>query len=236
MSIKPIKQQPIKDLLLVLATLFILKWLLLQFDVTWTLAGPISLLSALAVATWRLKRQGQSWRDLGLTYTGSKLSLTLWTLGALVSTILIGNITQSLASQLIPEATSIDQSNLDAMSNRFINVPGNFVVYFFWIVVAWVIGGFTEELLFRGFLINRFEKVLIKIPFAIAIAIVLQALIFGQQHMYYQGWVGFAATGVIGLLSGVIYVFSRRRLLPLVISHGLANSLGLTLMYLGVQT
>ena len=44
------------DLLFTLGTLFGLKYLLLQFDVMWTFAGPISLLAALAMATWRLKR------------------------------------------------------------------------------------------------------------------------------------------------------------------------------------
>ena len=127
-------------------------------------------------------------------------------------------------------------SGMGSTSNRFKNVPGNFPAYFYWLIISWVIGGFTEELLFRGFLINRFEKVLVKIPFAIAFAVIFQAIIFGQQHMYYQGWVGFVATGVIGLTSGLIYIFCKRRLLPLIISHGLANTLGMTLMYMGVQT
>ena len=228
-------RQAVVDLLFVLVTLFTLKWLFLQFEATWTFAGPISLLVSLAVATWRLNRSSESWRQLGFASKGTKLSLCLWTIGALAATIILGNIAQQVASSLIAETNSVDQQAVDAMSNRFKNVPGNFPVYFYWLIVSWVIGGLTEELLFRGFLINRFEKAMAGIPFAIGFAIIFQAVIFGQQHMYYQGWVGFAATGAIGLISGLIYVFSKRRLLPLVLSHGLANTLGMTLMYLGVQ-
>lgn len=223
------------DLVLVLSTLFSLKWFFLQFESTWTFAGPISLLASLVVATWRLKHSGESWRELGLRMSGTKLNIVLWTVGALVATIIVGNMAQILATSLITETASVDQNTVDAMSNRFANVAGNFHIYFYWLIVSWLIGGFTEELLFRGFLINRFESALGKVPFAIVFAILFQAIIFGQQHMYYQGWVGFAATGVIGLFSGVIYVISKRRLLPLIISHGLANTLGLTMMYLNIQ-
>lgn len=229
-----IKQSAL-DLVLVLSTLFSLKWFFLQFESTWTFAGPISLLASLAVATWRLRHRDKSWRELGLRMSGTKLNLVLWTLGALVATIIVGNMAQILATSLITETASVDQNTVDAMSNRFVNVAGNFHIYFYWLIVSWLIGGFTEELLFRGFLISRFESALGKVPFAIVFAILFQAIIFGQQHMYYQGWVGFAATGVIGLLSGIIYVVSKRRLLPLIISHGLANTLGMTLMYLNIQ-
>lgn len=53
------------DLAYVLGTLITLKEILLQFPTTWTFAGPISLLCALAVAKWRLKVANQSWGALG---------------------------------------------------------------------------------------------------------------------------------------------------------------------------
>ena len=69
-------------------------------------------------------------------------------------------------------------------------------------------------------------------PFAIVYAIIIQALIFGQQHMYYQGVLGLVETGIIGVVSGVIYVLCKRRLWALAISHGLANTLGMTMLFL----
>lgn len=221
------------DILFTLGTLLSLKWIFLQFPVMWTFAGPISLLAAFAVATWRLKRNNESWSSLGLFKIGSYLNLTLWIIGAFVVTLFIGNLGGALANTLISSPGEINNQINVVLQNRFSNLQGNLPVYIYWLIISWVIGGFIEELLFRGFLILRFEKALSKIPFSTAIAIFIQALIFGQQHMYYQGYVGLFETGFIALASGMIFVFCKRRIWPLIISHGLANTLGMTMMFLG---
>lgn len=221
------------DLLYTLGTLFSLKWILLQFPIMWTFAGPISLLSALAVATWRLKRNNESWVSLGLFNKGSYLNLSLWIVGALVTTIIIGNLGGALANALITSPTELNEQINVVLQNRFSNVEGNLSVYIYWLIISWVIGGFTEELLFRGFMILRFEKALSKLPFATALAVIIQALIFGQQHMYYQGYLGLFATGFMALTSGIIFIYCKRSLWPLIISHGLANTLGMTMRFLG---
>lgn len=233
-TFKPIQTNKgaLVDLTLVLATLFILKNVLLQFHWLWTYAGPISLLASLAVATWRLKLSGENWQSIGLKHDSSHLKLILWTLGALVITVLMGNIAGQIATLIISNPESLSEQSINYTQNRFANIPGNLSLYLMWIAISWIIGGLTEELLFRGFLISRFEKLLSKLPFAIVYAIIIQALIFGQQHMYYQGTIGLIETGIIGVISGVIYVLCKRRLWALVISHGLANTLGMTMLYL----
>jgi len=225
-------QSALIDLTLVLATLFILKNVLLQFHWLWTYAGPISLLASLAVATWILKLNGENWQSIGLKHDSSHLNLILWTLGALVVTILMGNIAGQIASSMIINPEPLSEQTITYTQNRFGDIPGNLSLYLMWITIAWIIGGLTEELLFRGFLISRFERLLSKLPFAIVYAIIIQALIFGQQHMYYQGVIGLVEVGIIGVVSGVIYVLCKRRLWALVISHGLANTLGMTMLYL----
>lgn len=220
------------DLLFTLGTLFGLKYLLLQFEVLWTFAGPISLLAALAMATWRLKRNNQTWQSLGFVHSTSHIKLVFWTLGALVITIVAGSLAGAFAGGLLPSAGVSEQAN-SFMQNRFSNVPGNLPHYLYWLMIGWVIGGFTEELLFRGFLLTHFEKLFSKLPFPIIFAVVIQALIFGQQHMYYQGAIGLVETGMVAVVSGAIYVLSKRRLWPLIISHGLANTLGMTMIFLG---
>ncbi|MBU2971669.1 CPBP family intramembrane metalloprotease [Pseudoalteromonas sp. C2R02] len=221
------------DLILTLGTLFSLKWFLLQFTAMWTFAGPISLLASLGVATWCLKRNNETWKSIGFKHDTSWLKLSLWVLVALIVTTVLGNLAGGLAGSLIIPGSGVDEQAEAFMAGRFDNVPGNFPVYLYWLVISWVIGAFTEELLFRGFMISRFEKVFSRLPFAIGLAILAQALIFGQQHMYYQGIQGLVAMTVIGIFSGMIYVFCKRRLLPLMISHGLANTVGITMMYLG---
>ena len=161
------------------------------------------------------------------------MKLALWTIAALVLTLLGGGIAEGIATSLISTPEGSSSALNETMQNRFVNVPGNISVYLFWIAVSWIIGGFVEELLFRGFLINRFEHLFRRLPFAVFYGILIQAIIFGQQHYYYQGMTGLVATAVIGLLSGVIFVVCGRRLWPLILSHGLANTLGMTMLFLG---
>ena len=219
------------DLLYTLGTLFGLKYILLQYPVMWTFAGPISVIATLLVATWRLKCSNQSWRSMGLVHSTSHLKLVLWTLAALVITILLGNLASQIAQGLIT-ASEVSEQASNFTQNRFASLPGNIEVYIYWLVISWIIGGFAEELIFRGFLISRFENLFSNIPFAIGFAVIIQAIIFGQQHMYYQGTIGFIETGIIALASGIIYYLSNRRLWPLIISHGLANTLGITMIFL----
>ncbi|TQV72776.1 CPBP family intramembrane metalloprotease [Aliikangiella marina] len=228
-----VQKRAATDLILVLTTLFASKYFLLQFTSLWTFAGPISLLASLGVANWRLKLNEESWRALGFAQDQSIIKLVSWTVFALIITIIIGMISGQLAESFF-NSQSVNQNEFNqVMEGRFDNLPGNLPIYLFWLSIGWIIGGFTEELLFRGFLINRFESLLKQLPFAIGFAVVIQAVIFGQQHFYYQGIAGAIATGTIAIASGAIYVFCKRRLWPLILSHGIANTLGMSIIYLG---
>jgi uncharacterized protein len=220
------------DLVLVLGTLLAFKFVLLQFDSLWTYAGPISLLAALIMASWCLHNRNQKWADLGLKRPENMTKVLLWSFAAMVVTMAAG----ILANIIGASAVSADLGEIDPRySNRFADLPGNAMLYLYWVVVSWVVGAFAEEMLFRAMLISRFEKLFSKFRYAPLIAVVLQSIIFGQQHFYYQGLTGALATGAIALVSGALYMFLKRNLWPLILSHGMANMLGLTLIYTGVQ-
>lgn len=90
-------------------------------------------------------------------------------------------------------------------------------------------------MLFRGALFSRLESLCAGAPFAVVVAIVLQGILFGQQHYYYQGLAGWVANGAIAIVSGLLFLAFKRNLWPLIISHGLSNSIGLTALYLGAM-
>ncbi len=226
-------KQALLDVILTLFTLYVIKYSLLQIPMMWTFAGPISLLAALGVASWRLKRSQQTWLNLGLFKVGRISTLAMWTIIATLVAIFGGALISSAVTSLLADSTSmIDPEAVDFMQNRFSNVPGNVPVYLYWLLISWVIGGLTEELLFRGFLIIKLEQLFSKIPFGLFLAIFVQALIFGQLHMYYQGLEGFIVTGLLAIFSGLIFIFSGRRLWALIVSHGLTNSFGMTMIFL----
>lgn len=221
-----------RDIFFVLGTLFAVKWGLLQFDSLWTYGGPISLLAALAVASWRLRISKENWADLGLKRPENIRKLLLWSLAAMVVTMAAGILVDALAtSAMSGAANAVDPR----YSNRFANLPGNLSLYLYWVAVSWIVGAFAEEMLFRAMLISRFERVFSKFRYASLTAILLQSIIFGQMHFYYQGLNGALATGATALISGALYMLLKRNLWPLILSHGFANMIGLTLIFTGVQ-
>ncbi len=233
--VRPGQWATLRDLALIIATLLISKYLLLQVEAIWTFAGPISLLLALGVATICLRHRRISWASIGLKRPESFKKLALWTIIALIVTIGVGIFSETLLTGLLDPADEVTQAIDAQFQGRFENLPGNLPVYLFWLATAWVIGGFTEELLFRGALFTYFERFLTGIPFAAFLAIAMQAFLFGQAHYYYQGMAGWIANGAIAVASGVLYLFFKRNLWPIMLSHGISNTIGLTLLYLGVM-
>ena len=61
-----------------------------------------------------------------------------------------------------------------------------------------------------------------------------QASLFGLGHAY-LGPRGIMNAAAIGLVSGAVYWANGRNLWPLVIAHGLVDSVGLTMLRLGVS-
>ncbi|MBR9826868.1 MAG: CPBP family intramembrane metalloprotease [Alphaproteobacteria bacterium] len=225
----------LRDLFLIIATLIVSKTVLLEIEAVWVYAGPISLILTFIVTTLLLRRSGQGWSAVGLRRPPSFVKLGLWTLVALVFGIVLDTLSQQLLPQILGIPDEATRAIDERYQGRFANLPGNLNVYLMWLALAWIIGGFIEELVFRGALISRFEQAFKGLPFAAILGVLVQAVIFGQQHLYYQGLAGAVATGAGAVLAGLIYLACKRNLWALILSHGLNNTLGLTVLYLGVQ-
>lgn len=105
--------------------------------------------------------------------------------------------------------------------------PATFAMWV--LLVAWGSAGFGEELLFRGFLLDRLMR-LPGLRDRIVPIILLQALIFGSAHSY-QGWSGMVVTGCVGIFLGWLRIRLKGNLWALVIAHGMTDTLMLSLGY-----
>lgn len=210
------------DLAIVVGVLVSVKQSLLPYTVVY--AGPASTFSAMAVATFLLYRRGFTWSDLGLGWPESwprTLGLTAAVFGAFLAVAGGGS---AFAGQFFPDIGA---------SGRFDFVKGNFVGYLTVMALVWTHGSFFEELLFRAFIITKGEAALGGTRAASLGAVVLAAIFFGYRHYYYQGMHGAIVTGLIGLLFGLIYIWlGRRNIMPLVLAHGIANSIAQTSRFL----
>ncbi len=113
-----------------------------------------------------------------------------------------------------------------------VNIKYNLFNYVLWILIGFVLGGVLEEVLFRGFLLNRIAKFLGGNMFASITALVVTSAIFGLCHLY-QGVSGSISTAFIGFLLGSIYLLSGKNLYYAIFTHGFINFTGLTILYLG---
>lgn len=146
-------------------------------------------------------------------------------LGVLLQTAFVVVI-DPLAEHLAGSA--VDISMLDPMR-------GNLVNFIIMLVVGWVIGGFLEEMLFRGYLLKRLKIVFGDGPVSVATAVLLPAVAFGLAHSY-QGPAGMLSTGLMGLMLGVIFVLNDYNIWLPILVHGFVDMVGLTLIYLDADT
>jgi membrane protease YdiL (CAAX protease family) len=98
--------------------------------------------------------------------------------------------------------------------------------------LGWGTAAFGEELLYRGFLITRLIRVFGSGRLAVVAAALGQAALFGLVHLY-LGPRGVLNAFAIGLVSAGVYAADGRNLWPLILAHGLVDTVGLTAIRLG---
>lgn len=187
--------------------------------------GSLSILCALATASWRLSTAGSRWGDLGLRMPKSVARALGWVVVLYVTTALLA----ALVVEPLAAAAGWPTMNL----SRFAALPGNAVLLAGYLALAWASAALAEELVFRGFVLTRLEKLAGTGLTATVLAIAGQALLFGAAH-WYLGLRGVAIAGAAGLIYGTVYACNGRNLVPLVVAHGLTDSLSLIAIYSGV--
>jgi membrane protease YdiL (CAAX protease family) len=115
----------------------------------------------------------------------------------------------------------------------FSSLAGNAGLYLYLvIVVAWGSAAFGEELVFRGFLQSRLEKAFGSTTASAAIAVLVQAAVFGALHSY-QGFGGTILAGTTGLIIGLVCIGGGRNLWAPILLHGLIDTVSLSAIYFG---
>jgi membrane protease YdiL (CAAX protease family) len=100
------------------------------------------------------------------------------------------------------------------------------------VVGAWTLAAFGEEMVYRGYLMNRVADLFNRTRSAWIISLIAVHVGFGLAHAY-QGLTGVIDEGLMGLLLGLIYLRTGRNLSVPIIAHGVADSIDLILIFLG---
>jgi len=109
-------------------------------------------------------------------------------------------------------------------------VKGNLGNYLILLAAGLIYGGVIEEVINRGFVVG-WGTALFGERAAVPLML-LSTVVFGLAHRY-QDTAGMISTGISGLVFGVVYLISGRKLMPAMLCHAIANAIGITGLYLG---
>lgn len=188
---------------------------------------PFPILPLFLVAWASLHLRHMHWRDVGLRRPDRWLS----TIGF---ALLVGAGYQALDILLIVpllEQLTGESIDLSILSGLRGDLPALLV----FLAISWTEAAFIEEMFFRGYFLNRLTNLAGRERFGIAIALIVNALVFGAAHAY-QGITGVLDTFLAGLVLGLLYMLARRNLWLPILTHGIIDTIGFLLIYAGIYS
>jgi membrane protease YdiL (CAAX protease family) len=160
---------------------------------------------------------GVTLRDLGLGIPNSWLPTFGFALSWLALMLAYSPVADSLASRWIDKAPNL---------NAFRAIQQSKAKLIAGIVVAWLLGGFLEELIFRGIVLKSVESFLtawLVKPIATSAAVCVAAIGAGLMHLY-QGPRAAVIITQLSVLFGVLFVVSGHNLWAVILCHGLYDT------------
>lgn len=191
----------------------------------WLLVGVVA---GVLVATFGLHLQGRSWRAAGLRPPVRPGRLAVLVAGSVGVLVLATRLLRPLVRDLTGRAA--DLSAFEALEGDPVSLLAG-------LAVAWTVAAFGEELLFRGFLLNLVREM---VPpegdrggaRSWGVALVVTSVLSGPGHAY-QGPTGMILTGILALGFGIAYLVAGRNLWAAILTHGLYDTIGFVLLFLG---
>jgi membrane protease YdiL (CAAX protease family) len=207
-------------LLLIEVVLFVLIFIAQQWHLI-----PVSKIPFLFLVCWvSLRIRGQRWRDVGLARFRS-WPVTLG-LGAALGVGM--ELLQLFVTQ--PLLVSVTKRGPDL--SFFRRLAGNPKLLVVMLLLVWTLAAFGEELVYRGFVLNRLAEFGNGTKAAWVTSLLLMSIAFGFAH-YEQGITGIIDEGFMGLLFGLAYLACNRKLAVPIIAHGIQDTVDMVLLYLG---
>jgi len=199
----------------IVAELLLVVFILLPYTIT-----PVLLLFG-----WlSLRLRDVSWSQIGIKLPARMVR-------TLLIAIPLGALWPLLDIHIVePWIESLTGTQVDL--NQIAGIQDNLTGYLLLLGIVWTLAAFGEEMIFRGYLLNRFIDVLGGSKAALAASLIAVSLCFGFAHVY-QGVSGIIETAYVGLGLGLLYVVSGRNLWLPIIVHGVYDTVGITLIYLG---
>jgi len=186
---------------------------------------PISHTPYLLVLAWAmLFVSGKTWRDVGFCWPEHAASALL--LGA------VAGVALSVHELVVlePLVRSLTGSSPDL--SVFKDLKGNLETTVLFIALSWVLAAFGEEMVWRGYAMNRVAEFAGGTTAAWILSTLAVNVVFGVAHDY-QDISGIAVTAIGGVTYAVLYFLAGRNLAVPIMAHGMQNTCDFLFMYRG---
>ena len=188
------------------------------------LPNEVPILVIAALVSTRLREGG--WAALGFVRPRSWVLVIGLALGAAVLRIVLGDLViEPLTAHFWPPIVAPKMAD---------DIPHNAQAALAALGLVWTFAAFGEEIGYRGYLMKRIADVGGGARRAWIAGLVLSAVLFGLGH-FYKSPAGILDSGVAGLILGGVYLLSGRCLWTTIIAHGLIDTTGVVLLYLGLN-
>ncbi len=171
-----------------------------------------------------LRIRGLRWRDVGLrVYNSWARTLALGILvGALMEALEVF-VTQPLLVSWLHHYPDLSD---------FKDMVGNYKLLLIYLALTWVLAAFGEEMVHRGYLLNRVADLFRETPARWAVSLLITSIVFGFGH-FDQGMTGWIENTVNGLLLGGLYLRCGRSLAVPIVAHGVTDTIDFLIIFLG---
>jgi len=211
-------------------------------DSAWLVAVEFAIIVALFVADFRhyiffskvpwlflmawisLRWRGLGWRDVGLARPQNwQRAITIGILGGIGIELMELFVTQPLLVRLFHKMP--DLSELDGLRSSW-------KMLLLGLALTWTLAAFGEEMVYRGYLMNRVAGLFRNPKVAWTISLIVVSFLFGLGHIN-QGITGQVENMIDGALLGVIFLATGCNLWAAIVAHGLTDTIDLVLLYMG---
>jgi len=167
----------------------------------------------------RLRKIG--WREVGFAWPRDSRVIGL--------AVLVGVGYQFISLYAVePVLARLTGARPDA--SLFASLGGNLVMLGFTLAIIWTLAAFGEEMVFRGYLLDRLARLGGRSRVAWAAAAVATSVAFGAGHAY-QGVSGVIDNTLTGLVLAGLYVAAGRSLVAPIVAHGTYDTMAAILMF-----
>jgi membrane protease YdiL (CAAX protease family) len=186
--------------------------------------GLTGVVAGVATAIYLIYRRGGKLKDIGLKRPERWATAPFWVVGILV--VFFG------AQILLPQVLSLFMDYPAPDMSKYEAIRGNLAGAIAMALILPLTASIPEEIIYRGFLMDRLGWIFGHERFGAIAAVLGQAVVFSLAHLQW-GIGGIILTLMMGVIWGTAYILCGRNLWIVIIAHSVGHVLWVAQLYAG---